>query len=70
MDIDTGIVREKRIRLPATTVAVSVEPAQNGAATVVIRYRVEAPGRDRPRLRVLDGGRSAVGHEEPAACPA
>lgn len=68
--METSNVREKRIRLPATTLAVSVEPAQDGAATVVIRYRVEAPGRDRPHLRVLDGGRSAVEHEEPAACPA
>jgi len=54
------MLKEKRVRLPATTVSVSVEPAADGAATVVIRFtddHAKAPGGTRfPVLRLLRGG--------------
>jgi len=54
------MLKEKRVQLPATTVSVSVEPAADGAATVVIRFtddHAKAPGGTRfPVLRLLRGG--------------
>lgn len=64
------MLKEKRVRLPATTVSVSVEPAADGAATVVIRFtddRAEAPHRTRqPVLRLLQGGLLAAGRRKEA----
>ena len=60
-------VKEHRVRLPRSTVSVSVEPAgEEGYATVVIRYRTaeRAEERPRPRLRLVQGGAL------PEPCPA
>ena len=46
-----------RVRLPASTVPVAIEPSADGAATVVIRYRRAV---QRPLLQVLEGGLSAA----------
>jgi hypothetical protein len=63
-------VKEHRIRLPSTTLSISVEPAYPGGyACVVIRYTEaatepapatapEPEPQGRPHLRVIAGGRS------------
>jgi hypothetical protein len=50
-----------QVPLPKTTVSVSVEPAQDGTAMVVIRYAKPEARPRTPARRIIRGGRSADG---------
>ena len=62
--METQLV-ERRVRLPANTVSVTLQPDASGMAEVVIRYRAVPRRARRPQLRLLRGGSEESGSSTP-----